>query len=85
MAEITYYLIRERRLGKVQDGGYFLFDNGEWKEDERNVIRDHLMGFDPNDDTFYGFGNAQIMDEIEEITAEEAQRIMDQQIIGGLD
>jgi len=85
MAEITYYLIRERRLGKVRDGGYFLFDNGEWKEDERNVIRDHLMGFDPNDDTFYGFGNAQIMDEIEEITAEEAQRIMDQQIIGGLD
>lgn len=78
MADITYYLIRERRLGKAQDDGYFLFDNGEWKEDERNVIRDHLMGFDPNDDTFYGFGNANIMDEMEEITAEEAQRFMNQ-------
>lgn len=78
MADITYYLIRERRLGKAQGGKYFLFDNGEWKEDERNVIRDHLMGFDPNDDTFYGFGNANIMDEMEEITAEEAQRFMNQ-------
>ena len=26
MAEITYYLIRERRLGKVQEDGYFIFD-----------------------------------------------------------
>ena len=78
MADKTYYLIRGRRLGMARDDGYFLFDNGEWKEDERNVIRDHLMGFDPNDDTFYGFGNANIMDEMEEITAEEAQRFMNQ-------
>ena len=51
MADITYYLIRERRLGKAQDDGYFLFDNGEWKADERNVILDHIMGFDPTDDS----------------------------------
>ena len=79
MAEITYYLIRERRLGKAQEDGYFLYDNGEWIPDERNVILDHLMGFDPSDDSFYGFGNAQIMDEMEEITEEEAIRIMNQQ------
>ena len=79
MAETKYYLIRERRLGKAQGDGYFLYDNGEWIADERNVIRDHLMGYDPNDDTPFGFGSLSIMDEIEEITEEEALRIMNQQ------
>ena len=78
MAGITYYLIRERRLGKAQEDGYFLYDNGEWIADERNVIRDHLMGYDPNDDTPYGFGSLSIMDEIEEITEEEAIAFMNQ-------
>ena len=78
MAEITYYLIRERRLGKAQEDGYFLYNNGEWIQDERNVILDHLMGFDPSDDSFYGFGNAQIMDEMEEITEEHAIAFMNQ-------
>lgn len=80
MAGITYYLIRERRLGKAQDDGYFLLDNGEWKADERNVIIDHLMGFDPTDDSFYGFGNAQIMDEMEEITEEQAIAFMQREM-----
>ena len=81
MADITYYLIRERRLGKAQGDGYFLYDNGQWIVDERNVILDHLMGFDPNDDSFYGFGNAQIMDEMEEITEEQAIAFMNQRDI----
>lgn len=79
MAEITYYLICERRLGKSQEDDFFLYNNGEWIPDERNVILDHLMGFDPSDDSFYGFGNALIMDEMEEITEAEAIRIMNQQ------
>ena len=81
MANVTYYLIRERRLGKVQEDGYYLYDNGQWIADERNVILDHLMGFDPNDDSFYGFGNAQIMDEMEEITEEQAIAFMNQRDI----
>ena len=78
MADITYYLIRERRLGKAQGGEYFLYENGEWISDERNVIKDHLMGYDPNDDTPFGFGSLSIMDEIEEITAEQAAAFMNQ-------
>ena len=78
MAETKYYLIRERRLGKAQEDGYYLYDNGEWIVDERNVILDHLVGFDPFDDSFYGFGNAQIMDEMEEITEEQAIAFMNQ-------
>jgi hypothetical protein len=84
MAETKYYLIRQRRLGKATESGNYLFVNGKWAEDERNVIRDHLMGFDPNDDSFYGFGNALIMDEMEEITEEDAIRIMNEQIQEGL-
>ena len=80
MADITYYLIRGRRLGMARDDGYFLFDNGEWKADERNVILDHLVGFDPTDDSFYGFGNVQIMDEMEEITEEQAIAFMQREM-----
>ena len=78
MADITYYLIRERRLGKAQGGEYFLYDNGAWIPDERNVIKDHLMGCDPNDDTPFGFGSLSIMDEIEEIPEDRAYQLMDQ-------
>lgn len=78
MADITYYLIRERRLGKAQGGEYFLYDNGAWIPDERNVIKDHLMGYDPNDDTPFGFGSLSIMDEIEEIPEDRAYQLMDQ-------
>ena len=78
MADITYYLIRERRLGKAQGGEYFLYENGEWISDERNVIKDHLMGYDPNDDTPFGFGSLSIMDEIEEIPEDRAYQLMDQ-------
>lgn len=76
MADIKYYLIRERRLGKAQEDGYYLYDNEQWIVDERNVILDHLVGFDPADDSFYGFGNAEIMDEMEEITEEQAIAFM---------
>lgn len=76
MADIKYYLIRERRLGKAQEDGYYLYDNEQWIVDERNVILDLLMGFDPGDDSFYGFGNAEIMDEMEEITEEQAIAFM---------
>ena len=34
------------------------------------------MGYDPNDDTPYGFGSLSIMDEIEEISEEEAKAFM---------
>ena len=78
MADITYYLIRERRLGKAQGGEYFLYENGEWISDERNVIKDHLMGYDPNDDTPFGFGSLSIMDEIEEIPEDRAYQLMNQ-------
>lgn len=71
----VYYLIRERRLGKKEDDGYFLYKDREWVPDVRNVTLDLLMGYDPYDDSPYGFGSLSIMDEIEEIS-EEAKAFM---------
>ena len=76
MAEITYYLINEHKLGKKENDGYFLYKDREWFSDVRNVIMDLLMGYDPYDDSPYGFGSLSIMDEIEEISEEAAKAFM---------
>lgn len=81
MSDIKYYLIRERRLGKKENEKYFLYDKTKWVSDERNVIRDHLMGYDPGEDSTYGIGSLSIMEEIEEIAAEEAIKIQNKQTI----
>ena len=82
MEKVTYYLIRETRLGKRDQAGDHLYINGVWKPDGRSVIRDLLIGYDPYepDDSPYKIGNISIMDEIEEITEEQAVQIMEQMI-----
>ena len=45
--QITYYLIEKCRLGKKENVAYYLFIDAEWVWDEKNVIMDHLMGYDP--------------------------------------
>lgn len=37
---------------------------------------DHLIGYDPNDDSQFGFGSLSIMDEIEEIPESRAIQLM---------
>ena len=76
MEAVIYYLIKGRRLGKKDGEGYFLYIDGNWVPDSKNVIMDHLMGYDPNDDSPYGFGSLSIMDEIEEIPESQAVQIM---------
>ena len=79
----TYYWIREVRLGKKDENGYFLFEKNQWVKDEKNYILDKLMGYDPcePDDSPYKMGNLSIMDEVEEITEERAKEIMNQMTI----
>lgn len=84
MAEITYYLINERKLGKKENDGYFLYIKQKWVPDTKHEILDRLMGFDPYDDSPYGFGSTSIMDEIEEIPEQEAIEMVNLQIIDGL-
>ena len=76
MDEVIYYLIKERRLGKKDGGRYYLYTDGAWVSDSKNVIMDRLMGYDPYDNSPYGFGSLSIMDEIEEIPENLAKQIM---------
>jgi len=74
----TYYMIRGRRLGKKEDEKYYLFENGKWIPDVKNSISDRLMGFDPSEpeDSPYRMDSLSIMDEIEEISEEEAMQMI---------
>lgn len=73
----TYYLIFKRIVGKREEApkhSDYLFEDGKWVPDKNCVIMDHLIGFDPHEpaDSPYIFGNLSIMDQIEEISYEEA-------------
>lgn len=77
MNEIQYYLILNRLIGKEESGSYYLLKDGKWILDEQNVIRDRLFGYDPDEPpgSPYGIGCSSVMDEIEEISYEEAKSI----------
>lgn len=79
MDKVIYYLIMQRRLGKKDGDRFYLYNDGTWVPDEKNVIMDRLMGYDPYDDSPYGFGSLSIMDEIEEIPEDCAIQILNQQ------
>lgn len=79
MDKVIYYLIMQRRLGKKDGDRFYLYNDGTWVPDEKNVIMDRLMGYDPYDDSPYGFGSLSIMDEIEEIPEDRAIQILNQQ------
>ncbi len=73
-----YYLIYDRLLGKEEDGKYYLYKEKQWIPDDKCVILDHLLGYDPGEDpdSPYGIGCTDIMEEIEEITPKKAKKIM---------
>lgn len=79
MDKVIYYLIMQRRLGKKDGDRFYLYNDGTWVPDEKNVIMDRLMGYDPYDDSPYGFGSLSIMDEIKEIPEDRAIQILNQQ------
>ena len=82
----TYYLIRERIVGKRENDGKtcrdYLFKDGNWVADNGSVIMDRLIGYDPfePEDSPYWCGNMDVMDEIEEIPAAKALTIMGDQV-----
>ena len=79
----AYYLILKNRLGKEEDGRYFLFENAKWIPDTGNVIRDRLMGYDPcePEDSPYRTVCLSIMDQIEQIPEDRAVQLINEQII----
>ncbi len=63
----VYYLIYGKILGKQEDGIYYCFERNEWVLDNKILITDYLMGYDPcePDDSPYKIGNLDIIDKIE--------------------
>ena len=78
MKTTTYYLIKKRILGKkVEEKDrteYYLFQKESWIPDGRLLIFMYLMGYDPTEpeDSPYGIGNSDILEQIEEISLYQA-------------
>ena len=81
---IKYYLIKNKLLvkgdvlspkcGLVENA--FVYRDGNWQEVNPNIINDRIIGFDQFDDSAFGMGNAEIMDELQEISEEEANNLI---------
>ena len=54
----------------------FVYRDGNWQEVNPYIINDRIIGFDPFDDSIYGMGNAEIMDELQEISEDEANNLI---------
>lgn len=74
-----YYIKHLDVLGKKQNYGYYIYSDGKWVDDIECLIPDRLYGYDPYEpyDSPYKMGNLDKMREIEAITEEEAQHIME--------
>ena len=53
----------------------FVYRDGNW-EVNPNIINERIIGFDQFDDSVFGMGNAEIMDELQEISEEEANNLI---------
>ena len=77
--DVTYYLIYDHILGKsVGRYDYFLYKNNKWERDSNWIILGKLCGYDDTEPAGspYGFGSTSVMDEIKEISKEEADKFI---------
>ena len=84
--KITYYLIKGRMLGKREDDKDYLYGEEGWIPDVSMEIMKRLYGFDPSEpeDSPYAVGNTDIMEELEEIGCEKAEKWMAGKLLQGL-
>ena len=75
-SETKWYIIDGSILGKSDQCGHFIFNNGQWEKDTTHLIGDCLIGYDTTEDDFYAIGNMEIMDRIKEISEGEAKVII---------
>ena len=77
-SKTTYYLIWDSVVGKQEEGRYYIFRNGQWEPDTDSIIRDRLVGYDPSEPpgSPYGFGNGSVMAEMDEISYDEALKLI---------
>ena len=81
-----YYLIYDRLIGKRELYSDYLSDNwlfkdGTWVPDDKFVIMDHLMGYDPSEpsDSPYAIGSTDVLMEMDEISEAEAMVLIEKE------
>lgn len=71
--ELTYFWLNDLKLvAKMEDYVSYIYRNGKWEVDNDNIVNDRFIGYDPNE----GIGNTDMLMRIEEITEEEAEKLI---------
>ena len=71
--ELTYFWLNDLKLvAKMEDYVSYIYRNGKWEVDNDNIVNDRFIGYDPNE----GIGNIDMLMRIEEITEEEAKKLI---------
>ncbi len=77
---VTYYRIKDLNLiGKMQDNiPYIYITEQGWAADTNYILMDRLMGYDETEpkDSSYAIGNTSILELVEEISEDEAERFI---------
>ena len=84
---MNYYLLKDSGLvAKGYEFSHWIYRNCKWNRDTENKVMDKLMGFDPSEpaDSPYAFGSTSVMDDIEEISYQDAMDLIGEQIISNL-
>ena len=86
LISIKYYLIYDRIVGKRglysdYHSDNWLFKDGKWIPDEKFVISDHLIGYDPSEpeDSPYRIGSTSVLMEMDEISEAEAMALIERE------
>lgn len=79
--KIYYFKIYDLNLiGKIDDYIYYLYDKDKgWVVDNNHLLSDRLIGYDETEDqdSPYRIGNSDMMSRIEEISEEEANKLIE--------
>lgn len=77
--EVFYFYIEDLNLvGKMDDYAYYIYGDGMWQLDKKNILPDRIMGYDASEpkDSPYGIGNTYMMSLVREITEVEANKLI---------
>lgn len=71
--EQTFFWINDLSLvAKMENYISYIYKNGKWEIDNENIVNDRFIGYDPNE----GIGNTDMLMRIDEITKEEAEKLI---------
>ncbi len=73
---MTYYYIKSKKMFAKSNSflDNYLYKNGEWVKDDEFIVSDRIIGYEPDEDPYYGIGNIDITEDLEEITEEEFEK-----------